>query len=127
MEEKEIKYLTFRPNLPVKDLDRACTFYSEVIGLTEIQKAPEYGLAIVSRQGAEVALFQAEAPVAQGAYIYVKGVDLLYAQCQSKGANIDRELTTHPYGIRDFVVKDPDGHLIGIGERIVNSSIINEA
>ncbi len=29
-----------------------------------------------------------------------------------------RELTTHPYGIRDFVIKDPDGHLIGIGEKV---------
>lgn len=122
-----IEYLNFRPNLPVKDLERSCAFYTEVVGLEVTQLAPEYGLAIVSKQGAEVALFQAETPAPQGAYLYVKGVDLLYAHCQSKGATISRELTTHPYAIRDFVVTDPDGHSIGIGERIINSTVSNEA
>ncbi len=117
---KTLEYLSFRPNLPVKDLELAIAFYRDVIGLDVTQLAPEYGLALLARGGAEVAVFLHANPVSQGAYIYVKGVDTLYSLCQSKGAEINRELTTHPYGIRDFVVKDPDGHLIGIGEKISN-------
>jgi catechol 2,3-dioxygenase-like lactoylglutathione lyase family enzyme len=115
---EKVEYLNFRPNLPVQDLERAVAFYRDIIGLDQIQLAPEYGLAILSKQGAEVALFQNEAPVSQGAYLYVKNVEALYAYCQSQGAEINRELTTHPYGIKDFVVKDPDGHLIGIGQKV---------
>lgn len=113
-----LEYLSFRPNLPVKDLELATAFYRDIIGLDVTQLAPEYGLAILAKGGAEVAVFLHPNPVSQGAYVYVKGVDALYSICQSKGAEINRELTTHPYGIRDFVVKDPDGHLIGIGEKV---------
>ncbi len=113
-----LEYLNFRPTLPVKDLDRAVTFYRDIIGLEVSQLAPEYGLAIMAKQGAMIALFINEAPVSQIAYLYVKGVEVLYATCQEKLVEITQEITTHPYGIRDFVVKDPDGHIIGIGENI---------
>lgn len=116
---QNVEYLNFRPNLPVKDLERAVEFYRDLLGLGVDNIVPEYGLALLSRQGAEVALVQSNEEIKpQSAYLYVKGVDLLYEHCRKNGAEISRELTTHPYAIRDFVVKDPDGHQIGVGERL---------
>jgi catechol 2,3-dioxygenase-like lactoylglutathione lyase family enzyme len=113
-----IEYVNFRPTLPVTDLDRAVAFYRDIIGFELTTFAPEYELAILGKGGAEVAVVKNAAPVSQVAYLYVKGVDELYAICQAKGAEISQELSTHPYGIRDFVLNDPDGHIIGIGERL---------
>ena len=42
----------------------------------------------------------------------------LLARCKAAGFEITRPLTTQPWGLRDFVVRDPAGHLIGIGERV---------
>jgi predicted enzyme related to lactoylglutathione lyase len=117
-----ITYLNFRPTLPVRDVERSCDFYQEIIGLEVLTLAPEYGLAILAKQGAMLALVQSssDTPVVitpQVAYLYVTGVNALYAACQAKGVEIYTEITTQPYGMRDFVLKDPDGHIIGIGEQ----------
>jgi len=100
------------------DLDKSVVFYRDVLGLELTTLAPEYELAILGKGGAEIAVVKNVNPVSQVAYLYVKGVDDLYAICQAKGAEISQELATHPYGMRDFVLKDPDGHVIGVGERL---------
>lgn len=118
MEEAAVTYLNLRPTLPVQDLERACAYYQNVLDFELVTKAPEYGLAILAKQGAMLALNQSVVLTSQVVYLYVKGVEALYAACQAKKVEIQTELTTHPYGMRDFVLKDPDGHIIGIGEQI---------
>lgn len=51
-------------------------------------------------------------------YIWVRGVEQLYEQCQAAGATIDYELCTKPYGCREFGVRDPNGYDIGFGEML---------
>ena len=46
------------------------------------------------------------------------GVDELHARCEAAGATFVSPLTTQPWGMRDFVVADPDGNRIAIGERV---------
>lgn len=118
MEESAVTYLNLRPTLLVKDLEKACSFYQDFLDFEVITKAPEYGLAILGKQSALLALNQNDSPTPQVIYLYVKGVETLYATCQAKKIEIYTEITTHPYGMRDFVLKDPDGHIIGIGEQI---------
>jgi uncharacterized glyoxalase superfamily protein PhnB len=36
----------------------------------------------------------------------------------SRGVAIDRAIEGQFYGCRDFDVRDPDGHLIGIGQEL---------
>lgn len=50
--------------------------------------------------------------------LFVRGVEALLGSCEVAGFEIARPLTTQPWGLRDFVVRDPDGHLIGVGERV---------
>ena len=35
-----------------------------------------------------------------------------------RGVAFDREIEDQEYGCRDFDVRDPDGHLIGIGQAL---------
>jgi uncharacterized glyoxalase superfamily protein PhnB len=48
--------------------------------------------------------------------IFCRGVDALHDNLVARGANISREMVTHPYGMRDFIVTDPDGHQLVFGQ-----------
>jgi catechol 2,3-dioxygenase-like lactoylglutathione lyase family enzyme len=114
-----IELLSFRPNLLVRDVAAATAFYRDVIGLPVHAEFPDGSFAMLGGHGgAEVALVLHEDPQPGEAYLYVKGAEALLARCEAAGFEIVRPLTTQPWGLVDFVVRDPDGHLIGIGERV---------
>src|SRR5690606_9012236 len=108
----EPRFLAARPNLPVSDVTRSVEFYRRVLGFEVRVDAPEFGLAVVGKEGAEIALLHAESPTPGGCYVSVQGVDALHERCVEAGAVIAVALETHPWGMRDFVVADPDGHPI---------------
>ena len=47
------------------------------------------------------------------AYVPVEHLTQLYREYQSAGVPIHRALKEQPWGTQDFIVKDPDGNLIG--------------
>ena len=49
-------------------------------------------------------------------YIYVDDVDAVAAEIAARGVPFEREIETQDYGCRDFDVRDPDGHIVGIGQ-----------
>lgn len=63
-----------------------------------------------SRDGAPVPINQYWA-----AYIYVEDADSLCTRFREAGAQIVREPEDMPYGLRDFDIRDPDGHVIAFG------------
>jgi len=118
-----IELLSFRPNLFVQDVARAIGFYRDVLGMEVHAAPPDGSFAMLGGHGAaEVALVRHEAPQAGEAYLYVRGVEGLLLRCQDAGFEITRQLATQPWGLRDFVVRDPDGNQIGIGERVESSA-----
>ena len=115
---RDVEFINFRPNLLVKDIETSVAFYRDVIGL-EVRNSMKDGSFVLLGKGlAEVALVQTDDPPAEQAYLYVRGVEALSQRCKDAGSEIVRGLVDHPWGNRDFVVRDPDGHLIGIGERV---------
>lgn len=50
------------------------------------------------------------------AYFWVDDADALYAEMKSKGAKMDYGPCTQPYGVREFGIRDPDGHDISFGQ-----------
>ena len=114
-----IELLQFRPSLFVADVARSTAFYRDVIGMPVHVEFPDGSFAMLGGHGAaELALVAHDAPPQGEAYLYVRGVEALLARCEAAGFEITRPLETKPWGLRDFVVRDPDGHLIGIGERV---------
>lgn len=114
----DIHLLTMRPNLPVRDVAAAAAFYRDVLGFHVTTQFDDGSFALLHGGGAELALVREEAPHPHGAYLYVRGVAAVLARCEAAGARVVYPLTDEPWGLRNFVVEDPDGHRIAVGERV---------
>ena len=109
--------------LEVKNIAIAEAFYREKLGFGAghfFGEPPTF--CIVNRDKVTILLDLARtphpAPLNQywALYIYVDNVDAVLAELTARGVAIDRAVEDQPYGCRDFDVRDPDGHIIGIGQ-----------
>jgi predicted enzyme related to lactoylglutathione lyase len=106
-------------NLPVADIDAARGFYADYLGL----KVEEMNLGWVARYGspdgrASVQLVTRDATSPQDSVISVhlgSDVDEAYAEAQRRGYEIVHPLTDEPWGVRRFLVRDPDGNVSDVG------------
>lgn len=110
------------PVLQVKDVNRSEQFYCEKLGFTSHGawgNPPDF--AVVQRGDVTIALDRSRSdgpiPVNQywAAYIYVENADILHTQYRDAGVEIARGPENMPYGLRDFDIRDPDGHLLAFG------------
>ncbi len=107
------------PSLPVADLERAISFYTGKLGF---RLTFENGrlFAIVARDGVELGLAPAAVhkgiPGKGAVYLKVCGIDDLYREITSLGLAILHPLRTEDYGMREFMIADPDGNTINYGE-----------
>jgi catechol 2,3-dioxygenase-like lactoylglutathione lyase family enzyme len=113
-------FLRGRPTLGVRDVATSLDFYTGALGFGVIVSMGEPpNFAIVSRDAVGLGVVQTEAPaVAEFACCYfdVDDVEALHQRCVDAGARIVAPLTRQPWGNYDFVVADPDGHLLACGE-----------
>jgi len=75
--------------------------------------------AVLVRDDISLVLVQTAKPAVAGfacTYWNVDGVEALHKRCVTAGATITNELTRQPWGNYDFVVSDPDGHQLAMGE-----------
>ena len=54
-------------------------------------------------------------------YLVVDDVDAEYARVVSSGAEIIKQLASEPWGMREFGLRNVDGHLIMIGQDLRSS------
>jgi len=55
--------------------------------------------------------------VGQGSlYIFCDDCDAYYHEVAARGAQVQAPPKDYEYGMRDFVIEDPDGNLLGIGQ-----------
>jgi catechol 2,3-dioxygenase-like lactoylglutathione lyase family enzyme len=112
-------WLHLMPRLPVSDIERSIAYYQEALGLNLAWRTVDGGLAALATGEIEI-LFLVPwtgegAPPAQSSYVYVEDPDALCAELQDSGADIVDPVASRPYGMRDFVVRDPDGHRFTLG------------
>ncbi|MBX9840280.1 MAG: VOC family protein [Xanthobacteraceae bacterium] len=109
--------------LEVKDIKRSEAFYRERLGFRPglfFGEPPTF--CIVSRDSVTLFLDLARTPRAApinqywAIYLYVDDVNAMAAELSARGVTIEREPEDQPYGCRDFDIRDPDGHVIGIGQ-----------
>lgn len=106
--------------LGVRDVAASIAFYADALGFdvrAEMGDPPEF--ALLGRDAVTLSLVKAAKPaVAEFAccYLYVDDVEAVLQNCERSGATIVNPLTRHPWGNRDFVLRDPDGHRIAIGQ-----------
>lgn len=121
------------PNLVVSDVGRSMAFYRDVLGFTVTQTVPDKAPFVFAwMQRGPVVIFLNDQTVAKKdmpavgnrplggsltIYISVKGIDALHTSIGTR-AVIVMPLTTMPYGMREFAVKDPDGYVVQFAEDV---------
>ena len=110
------------PMLPVKDIARACDFYTKVLGFTKVfENGDPVGFMIMKRDQAELHLTlqpNHKAAPFNVAHMMVDDVDALHAICQGHGLRIVKSIQDKDYGLRAFVFEDLDGNRIDVGQPI---------
>jgi catechol 2,3-dioxygenase-like lactoylglutathione lyase family enzyme len=110
------------PVLQVADVTRSVAFYCDKLGFVSHGAwgdGPDF--CIVQRGDVTLALDRTRkggpTPLNQywAAYVYVADADQLCAEFRDKGVEIVRGPDDMEYGLRDFDIRDPDGHLIAFG------------
>ena len=122
--KKPVAFVQICPEFRVRDIETVIAFYTESIGFEvalrqEVEiKGQVRGFALLRRDTAELSLVESDEVFSHGAFLYVRNIETLYERCQEHKVEIVRGLESHAYGLKDFVVRDPAGNQIGIGERI---------
>jgi uncharacterized glyoxalase superfamily protein PhnB len=121
------------PNLIVEDVAASTRFYTEVLGFTIKQTVPDAApFVFVWLERDRVPVFlnarpavaedysgAAERPAGGTATLFfiVTDVDGLHAAVVPR-ATVLMPLKTQFYGMREFAVTDPDGHILTFAERV---------
>ena len=126
-------FTSVTPNLLVADIDRSTAFYRDILGFTVKQTVPDaapFVFVWLERDGVPVFLNDPKAiehdfPGASTRqaggtatlFFVITGVDALHGQIASKTKMV-MPLKTQFYGMREFAVEDPDGHILTFAERV---------
>jgi predicted enzyme related to lactoylglutathione lyase len=105
------------PDLPVADLDAAKSFYTDFLGLGD----EEFNLGWVARYTApgtrtsvQLVTRDATAPESPVLSVATDDIDGAYEEARKFGYEIVHPITTEPWGVRRFFVRDPGGNVINI-------------
>ena len=118
------------PVLLVADVVKAANYYRDQLGFVYDRfwgEPPNF--CMVKRDGFIVMLAQACAGAQLlphwkivhqmwNAYFWCDDVEALHTEFVKRGAHIDYGLGIKPYGIKEFGIRDLDGHDIAFGQKI---------
>jgi catechol 2,3-dioxygenase-like lactoylglutathione lyase family enzyme len=117
------------PVFPVPDMAATASYYSTVLGFRAVDysDAAEPHVCLY-RDGVEIILTRAAAPVRTNRQLYGYGYDSyfitpqqaeLQAEFESAGAIVVKRLATTDYHNSEFVVEDPNGRWLAFGIKTV--------
>jgi uncharacterized glyoxalase superfamily protein PhnB len=100
------------PELPFDDVPAAVAYYRDVLGFRINYQ--QHDLGVMERDAITILLIaRTEQHTGIGSFsVYVENADTLYAELASKGANLQGEPVSRPWGLRDFRVLDLEGNRI---------------
>lgn len=100
------------PELPLDDVPAGVAYYRDVLGFTV--NYAQHDLGVMDRDQVTLLLIaRTERHRGIGSCeVYVNDADALYAELLAKGANVQGEPASHPWGLRDFRVLDLEGNQI---------------
>jgi catechol 2,3-dioxygenase-like lactoylglutathione lyase family enzyme len=131
---REARLLSIAPQLQVPDVARSAAHYRDALGFTvEALMGQPPGYAILARDGVEIHVARrpdgkAEPPSGArpgglDAYVFVDDLEALVGELAWRGAEIVEGPLVQPYGMKEVVVRDPDGFRIAFGEQVRPDSI----
>jgi catechol 2,3-dioxygenase-like lactoylglutathione lyase family enzyme len=112
-----MKSIRVIPVFHTRDVDAAVRFYTQVLGFVESFRYGTYAGLKMGSCEIHITLpgdYQ-HAVGAGNAYVICDHVDNYFASIKAAGANPKGEPADRAYGMRDFVVLDPDGNQLSFG------------
>jgi uncharacterized glyoxalase superfamily protein PhnB len=126
------------PNLVTNDIPRAVAFYRDVLGFSVVTTVPDaapFVFVLLERDGVNVFLNDArtvlhETPDATSLVVGQSGVAMfftiddvatLWEQVRGR-APVIMALKDQWYGMREFIVTDPDGYVVTFAQRIATET-----
>jgi len=96
------------PALPLDDVPAGVRHYRDVLGFSVNYE--QHDIGVMDRDEVRLLLIArtADHTGIGSAYFYVRDVDALYAEFLAKGADIEGEPVSQPWGLREFSVRDPE-------------------
>jgi catechol 2,3-dioxygenase-like lactoylglutathione lyase family enzyme len=119
------------PQLFVADVEVSCRFFVRTLGFTLRFKYGQPAFyALIQRDGARLNLRFVHSPVILrdsgagkqaeidllAASIPVENIKSLYLEYKTTGVPMHQVLKKQPWGLRDFIIRDPDGNLVHFSE-----------
>ncbi len=115
-----IRFGRAAPTIQVADIEAALAFYEGVLGFSRIfENGDPVGFVIVKRDDAELHLSRTaghQGTSQNVAHILVDNARDLYNHLVAHDVRIVKGIRDAPYGLRGFVLADPDGNRIDIGQ-----------
>jgi uncharacterized glyoxalase superfamily protein PhnB len=121
------KLIGIAPQLIVQDVSRSADYYRNMLSFTIlgiVGNPPVY--AMVERDGCQVHFAKSAVPeihvnrdflsISHDFILWAPEIDALFEEWKQKGVKIIQEITRRPYGSREFVIEDIDGHIILVGD-----------
>src|SRR4051794_11233551 len=110
------------PIFPVADVVATVRYYREVLGFREgwtWGEPPDFGGVRWGKVGAMFALRSGPEAKVGGQWhsFFVEGIDALYDFHGRNGATICSPLEAKPWGLREYIVRDLNGHYLRFGQR----------
>ena len=114
------------PIFAVDNVESAAEYYRDRLGFSISVLSEPVPFANVERDAVSIQLLQATTQGARNSvaqvtghscdlYIQVTNADELFAEMNSRGAQIHQEIGDRPYEMRDFSVQDPSGYILTFG------------
>jgi catechol 2,3-dioxygenase-like lactoylglutathione lyase family enzyme len=124
------KLLRAAPYFPVSDVGRSVAFYEQTLGFRcEYSAGTPLQFAICSRDGLAIMLRRVSAPELitpnekQGgtwdAFFWIDDAQALHAEFNGKGVDVVYgPLIQEAYRMKEFAIRDCDGHVLGFGQEL---------
>lgn len=103
------------PELPVKNVLEAQEYYRDILGFKIEWTIPGKSMGAASND--EVAIFFRETTDSfepNVHWIFAPDVDVTYEKLKESGADIIDDIENKPWGLRQFTIKDLNGHIFHI-------------
>lgn len=122
MGEERVWIRSSEPILPVADVIAAVRYYRSVLGFTHEWvrgNPPDSGGVRWGKVGVIFAQPSGHHARIEGQchLFLVEGIDSLHAFHYHNGATICSPMDSKPWGLREYTVRDPDGHYLRFGQR----------
>lgn len=108
------------PCIAVRNIEESVSFYTSMLGMQKtFENGNPVGFVIMKKDRAELhlSLCRDKKPqIHNVAHLKVSDAKALFDHLSKSGVRIIKGLRDQQYGLRDFVISDPDGNRIDIGQ-----------